>query len=333
MVPESWPPSARSQLLELLKRADESLTDELAVAWNGEVHEWRSERSGQPIQTMSVTKSVVGLVVGRLLTLGKLKSIDVPVHTFFAEWRQGRKAGITVRMLMEHTSGLQNVPLTTAEIQPSPDIVQLALAAELSADPGSVYSYNNKAVNLLAGIVERADGRKLVDFAREELLRPLGIADSEWLRDDAGNPHAMSGLALHAVDLVRIGQLLLNRGRWQGEQLIAGSGFAAMDNLGDDERESALMWWHVHDAQLTISEEHVEVLRDSDAELSLTGFFESNTGVHPSPMKLFVAARSHGTRRPTLLTMRRTHRRANDRRDGHQSRPASTWLSESQFSF
>lgn len=290
-VPASWPFEARLQLQALLKRADETLTDELAVSWNGEVHEWRSERSGQPIQTMSVTKSAVGLVIGRLVTLGKLRSIEEPVHTFFPEWRQGRKASITIRMLMEHTSGLQNVPLTTVEIQPSSDYVQLALAAELSTDPGAVYAYNNKAVNLLAGVVEQADGRKLDVFAREELLRPLGIADSEWLRDDAGNPHAMSGLALHAADLTRLGSLLLERGRWNGEQLIAEDWFAAMDNPSDAERESALMWWHVHDAQVTVADEHVEALRQAGAEPLMIEFFENKVGVHPTPMKLFVALR------------------------------------------
>lgn len=168
VVPESWPVQARPQLGLLLERAQATGTDELSVAWRGHVYEWRSGRGAGPIQTMSVTKSVVGLVIGRLVTLGELRSVDEPVHAFFPEWRQGRKSDITVRMLMEHTSGLQNVPMTTVEIQPSPDYVQLALAAELVADPGLMYSYNNKAVNLLAGIVERADGRKLEEFAREE---------------------------------------------------------------------------------------------------------------------------------------------------------------------
>jgi len=165
------PPQADARLAALLERARETRTDDLAISWHGVTRSWAfgegarltqggSTRS-EPIQTMSVTKSVVGLVIGRLVTLGKLASIEEPVHALFPEWRQGRKKLITVRMLLEHTSGLQNVPMTVEEIYPSPDFVQLALAAELEAEPGTAFAYNNKAVNLLAGVVERADGRKL----------------------------------------------------------------------------------------------------------------------------------------------------------------------------
>lgn len=227
----------------------------------------------------------------RLVTLGKLNSIETPVSALFPEWRQGRKALITVRMLMEHTSGLQNVPITTEEIWPSPDFVQLALAAELVTDPGKAYSYNNKAVNLLAGIVERADGRKLDDFTRMELLRPLGISDGEWMRDASGNPHAMSGLALHAEDLTRVGQLLLQRGRWQGSQLIDSAWFDVMDGPGDDKRESALMWWHVQQGNLTVADRHISAMRAAGVDPVIIAFFQRNQGKHASPMDLLVSAR------------------------------------------
>jgi len=66
---------------------------------------------------MSVTKSSVGLVMGRLVTVGKLTSIDEHVHPLFPEWRKDRKRDVTVRMLMEHTWFLQNAPMTTQESQ------------------------------------------------------------------------------------------------------------------------------------------------------------------------------------------------------------------------
>ena len=232
---------------------------------------------------MSVTKSIVGLVMGRLVTLGKLSSIDEPVHAYFPEWRQGRKRNITVRMLMEHTSGLQNGSMTTMEIYPSPDFVQLALCAELDAEPGSTFAYNNKAVNLLAGIVERADGRKLDAFAREELLRSLGITDTPWLRDDAGNPHAMSGLALHAQDLVRLGELLLNRGVWNGTQLIDETWFDAMDATVEAGYESALMWWHFFDTRIQVTDEHLTALERGGAPPEVLSTFAELQGEHRSP--------------------------------------------------
>lgn len=291
-MPLKLPQRAQPHLEALLARAKETRTSSLAVSWRGATQSWSFGANAEPVQTMSVTKSIVGLAIGRLKTLGKLASVDEPVHAFFPEWRQGRKRNITVRMLMEHTSGLQNAPMTTEEIYPSPDFVQLALCAELNAEPGTQYAYNNKAVNLLAGIVERADGRKLDVFAREELLRPLGVPDSPWLRDDAGNPHAMSGLALRAADLTKIGELILRRGEWNEEQLITESWFDDMDAPAHADSENALMWWHLFDTRIHVTDAHLEALAGSGAAAEVIAYFESQRGEHLSASKFFVNALS-----------------------------------------
>src|SRR5690606_13701260 len=86
---------------------------------------------------------------------GRDRMIDLPVHTYYPEWRDGVKSRITIRHLLDHTSGLRT-DQGTGEIYASPDFVRLALDAEVTSEPGTVFFYNNKAVNLLAGIVERA---------------------------------------------------------------------------------------------------------------------------------------------------------------------------------
>lgn len=282
-------PTDAQPLLELLlTRARATHTDALALHWRGQRQVWRFGRHHEPIQSMSVTKSIVGLVIGRLVTLGYLNSIDEPVHSFFAEWRQGHKREITIRMLMEHTSGLQNVAITTEEIYPSQDFVQLALCAELESAPGERYAYNNKAVNLLAGVVERAVGRKLDDFARAELLEPPSITEHAWLRDPAGNPHAMSGLALHAGDLLALGELVLNRGVWQGDRLIDESWFEAMDATPEGE-ENALLWWHVNEVRIKLTPSHLEALEGMGASSEVTGKLKPLLGSHTSTYRFFSA--------------------------------------------
>lgn len=285
------PHDAQARLDTLLVRAEETHTDSLAISWHSDSQQWTFGKDAVPILTMSVTKSIVGLVMGRLAPLRKLSSIDEPVHSCFSEWRQGRKRTITVRMLMEHTSGLQNQPMTTVEIYPSPDFVQLALCAELATEPGSTFAYNNKAVNLLAGIVERADGRKLDTFAREELLRPPGITDTPWLRDDAGSPHAMSGLALQATDLTRLGELILQRGEWYGSQLIDKSWFDAMDEPAREGSEPALMWWHHFDDRTQVTEGHVNDLEDTGESIAYRAEGDLGQYVYVVPGTRFVAAR------------------------------------------
>lgn len=207
-------------LHELLEAAGNSMTSSLVVLHAGElVGEWQSGGARRPIEAMSVTKVALNLAVGRLLTLGKLDSLDVPVHEYFPDWTKGAYAKITVRHLLTHTSGLPpGVP--TPEIYEAPDVVEYALGLPLDDEPGTVMRYNNNATNLLAGVVAEAAGMPIDEFLREDLFTTLGITDFRWMRDPAGNPHGMAGLRIHARDLARLGQLALDRGIWKGQRLI-----------------------------------------------------------------------------------------------------------------
>jgi CubicO group peptidase (beta-lactamase class C family) len=167
------PPATNSALQQLLERGRQTSSDAVLVWKDGREigHYYRGDHAPRPIELMSVTKSVVALGIGQLLDQGKIQSLQQPVADFYPEWRQGRKRAITVRMLMDHTSGLQNVPRADVEIHPAPDAIQLALAAELSSAPGAAASYNNKAVNLLAGIIEKASGQPMDVFFRDGLFK------------------------------------------------------------------------------------------------------------------------------------------------------------------
>jgi CubicO group peptidase (beta-lactamase class C family) len=208
--------------LERLKvRAGQADSDAVVVVKDGKIiADWTFDKLAGPIEAMSATKSVVNLAVGRLIDQKKIQSIDQPVSDFYPEWKQGRKRRITIRHLLNHTSGLENNPFA-AEIYASPDFVQFALAAELSDDPGARFSYNNKAVNLLAGIVRKASGRRMDVYIGEEIFRPMGITDVTWSLDQAGNPHGMAGLQIRAVDLAKIGQMMLDGGTWRASRVVS----------------------------------------------------------------------------------------------------------------
>lgn len=214
---------SQNHLDAFTQEARDASSSALVILQNGEplINEILDGQGDRPIETMSVTKAVLSLLVGRAVTLGHLPGADIPISTLYPEWKQGRKRDITLRHLMTHTSGLQNVPMAPQEIYPSPDFVQLALCAELDHPPGTHFAYNNKAANLICGVLERATGQKADDFARAELFAPLGIDDLSWVRDAAGNPYGMSGLSLRPRDLARLGQLALDAGEVDGQPLIA----------------------------------------------------------------------------------------------------------------
>jgi CubicO group peptidase (beta-lactamase class C family) len=235
----------QESLDQLLKRAEASKSDAVVIYKDGKlVGEWTFGKPEGPIEAMSATKSVVNLAIGRLIDTGKLTSLDQPVHELFPEWRQGRKQKITIRHLLNHTSGLQNEKSTAVDIYPSPDFVKLALAAELSDEPGARFSYNNKAVNLLAGVVKVASGKRMDTYLRDEIFAPLGITDFSWTLDRAGNPHAMSGLQIRARDLAKLGQLMLDGGVWQGKRILSKKWIDESTRAGQWLNPSCgLLWW------------------------------------------------------------------------------------------
>jgi len=109
-------------LARLVEDAEATHSDALVLLQRGAlVGEWYFGRERVPILTMSCTKPIVSLVIGTLLEDGTLASLDQPVCDFYPEWRQGRKRAITLRHLLNHTSGLQNHANAGLEVEPAPD--------------------------------------------------------------------------------------------------------------------------------------------------------------------------------------------------------------------
>ena len=203
----------------------------------------------EKIEAMSATKSVVSIALGILLDKNFIDSLDQPVYTIYPEWKQGNKKLITIRHLMNHSSGMQNVMNAGEEVEVAPDIVQLALCAELENTPGTRFSYNNKACNLLSGIIEKTSKLKLDKFLNKYLFNDLGIKDFTWRTDDKGNPYAMAGLIIYPEDFAKIGSLILNQGNWNGKQLISKNWINEMLTPSKNNNNYGLQWWLTSEKQ------------------------------------------------------------------------------------
>jgi len=253
-------------LERLVKRAEETHSDALVVLKDGKlIGDWRFGKPAGPIEAMSATKSVVNLAIGRLAATGKLR-IDEPVATFYPEWKGTPKEKITVRHLLDHTSGLQANP-TTEEIYASRNVVQVALDAPLASEPGTAFFYNNKAVNLLAGVVEKVSGKKLDEYLRDEVFSLLGVARFSWMRDASGNPHGMAGVQLDPLDLAKIGQLMLDEGTFQGRQILTPEWVRESVRKGEDPRRSGLLWWPLTAwTKMEVADETLDAWRKGGAD-------------------------------------------------------------------
>jgi CubicO group peptidase (beta-lactamase class C family) len=235
-------------LRRLVDGARASQADALVVVKDGRlVLEDLFDTPDGPIEAMSATKSVVSLAVGMLLDEGRLSSLDQPVSDFYPAWRQGKKARITVRHLLSHTSGIANAPPISDGATRGSDWVRVALEAELSSEPGTAWFYNNKAVNLIPGIVKEASGQRLDEYLRDRLFSPLGITSYGWRLDGAGTPLGMAGLEIRPRDLATIGAMLAEGGTWRGRRIVSSAWIetSALRQSQDLNPRSGLLWWLV----------------------------------------------------------------------------------------
>jgi CubicO group peptidase (beta-lactamase class C family) len=180
----------------------------------------------------SVSKSVTSLLIGIALDRKIIPGIDEPVFNYFPEYadlRTPEKARISLRHLLMMSSGLEwdeNLPYTNPNnseivMLRSGDRWRFALQPRLVVTPGSEWNYSGGCTELLGAVLRKASGKPIEEFANETLFLPLGISDVGWARYPDKIPAAASGLQLRPRDLAKIGQLVLQRGLWDGKQVVS----------------------------------------------------------------------------------------------------------------
>ena len=249
---------------DLEQRARRSRSDGVVVLHRDQVVvEWY-RKGPRKVRSMSVTKSILSLAIGRLVTTGDIVSVDDTMTTWFPEWEGTDRAGITLRHVLEHTTGLRAHRNARADVYRSDNAVQAALATSLEEPPGTRFRYNNVAVNLLPELIFRVVGRPVDEWLQDELLTTIGVTTIEWDRDRAGNPYGLAGLAIEPRDLARIGQLVLNRGRFQGEQLISEDWLAESLTPSAAFAGHGWLWWlDFEDMAFDVDEANLDALRQA----------------------------------------------------------------------
>jgi CubicO group peptidase (beta-lactamase class C family) len=178
----------------------------------------------------SVSKSVVGLLFGIAVHDGRIASVSTPALDAFPELADLRTEGrdaITLEHLLTMSSGLRWRELGAGPIASDEtrlfwkaDPVRFLFGRPIVAAPGSRFEYNGGGTTALAALLARASGRPLDELAREQLFEPLGISHWTWAADLRGRPIAYAGLRLRPRDMLKLGRLVLQHGRWNGRQVV-----------------------------------------------------------------------------------------------------------------
>ncbi len=185
----------------------------IAAGW------WKPEAADKPHVLFSLSKSFNSTAVGLAIAEGKL-SLDDPVLKFFpadapADPSDNLKA-MTVRDLLTMTCGHETEPKAVGG---APSVRQF-LAHPVPHRPGTHFQYNTMGSYTLSAIVTKVTGQTTLEFLKPRLFEPLGIEDPEWASSPEGNSLGGYGLKLRTEDIAKFGQLYLQKGKWEGKQLI-----------------------------------------------------------------------------------------------------------------
>lgn len=188
---------------------------------------WQGHNAASAFNAMSMSKTIVGLLVGVAIAEGAITSLADPVAQYITEWRQDDRAEITLRDLLYMQSGLRNERRTDTpfsdlvQMYLGSDVTQVALGVPTQGPPGQAFDYNNVNSQMLALVLERATGIPYPEYLATRLWQPLRAADATiWLDRPQGTAKTFCCLFATARDWVRVGQLLLHQGRVGATQVV-----------------------------------------------------------------------------------------------------------------
>lgn len=169
----------------------------------------------------SVSKSFTSMGVGLAIAENRLKLTD-KVASFFPQSLPDTMSPymkeMTVQDLLKMSTGMNTDPLFNA--RNFMDWPKAFLSSAVENKPGEEFKYNNMATFMLSAIVQKATGEKLADYLNARLFKPLGIVNFTWDETPEGYTFGAIGLKLLSNDMAKFGQLLLQKGKWNGKQIV-----------------------------------------------------------------------------------------------------------------
>ena len=181
----------------------------------------------------SVTKSVVGLLYGIALQDGLVPGPDEKLLDQFPDYADLKGEAdrdairiqdvLTMRMGTDWNENLPYTDIRNSEIamERAKDRYRFVLSRKMVEKPGTAWRYSGGATALLGRLIAKGTGKSLDAYANEKLFKPLEITKFEWARGSDGEPSAASGLRLTVHDLAKIGMMMMDQGRYKGQQIVS----------------------------------------------------------------------------------------------------------------
>jgi CubicO group peptidase (beta-lactamase class C family) len=184
---------------------------------------WTPYAPQHPHMLFSLSKSFTSTATGLAVADGKL-TVESPVVSFFPEYAPAKisehLAAMRVKHLLSMSTGHDKDATGPTRQAPDGNWVKSFLGLTVEHEPGSKFVYNSAATYMLSAIVQKLTGSKVVDYLTPRLFDPLGISGQTWETCPRGINTGGWGLAVKTEDIARFGQLYLQKGKWDGRQLV-----------------------------------------------------------------------------------------------------------------
>jgi CubicO group peptidase (beta-lactamase class C family) len=172
----------------------------------------------------SVSKSFTSTAVGLAISENKFKLTDKVISFFpnsLPDTINQYMKEMTVRDLLMMSAGMDVDPIGKA--RSSSNWPKAFLESSVEHKPGTVFKYNNMATFMLSAIVQKATGQTTFDYLKPRLFEPLGIKNVTWDTTSEGYTFGAIGLRICSEDMAKFGQMLLQKGKWNGKQIVSQS--------------------------------------------------------------------------------------------------------------
>jgi len=172
----------------------------------------------------SASKTFTSTAVGFAISENKLKLSDKVISFFPRELPDSvssNLAALTIRDMLIMSDGMDPEP--SSLVRKSKNWVRAFLATPILNKPGTVFLYNSMGTFMLSAIIQKVTGQKVIDYLKPRLFDPLGIAGMDWEENLMGTNTGGWGLRVKTEDMAKLGQLYLQKGLWNGNQIMPSS--------------------------------------------------------------------------------------------------------------
>lgn len=234
----------------------ETNTSESLLVWHRgalqHAEYWLGHESDDLVNSRSMHKMAGGLLIARAIAEGYIGSLDDSVTKYIPAWRGTDKEAITIRNVLQMSSGLRWFSIrdkppfglsSRRYLDPYWDKVLLE-EIEMSFVPGTEYDYSDTTADVMPHIIQGATGKRYAEYFSEALLRPLEAQGGFiWINREGGMPHGGCCLMLPPETWLRLGIMVLNGGEWQGQDLLPDGWMAEMLRPSANKEHFGLMIW------------------------------------------------------------------------------------------